>query len=607
MSSGGPVIFSPEKGTGETAYKLWIERLEATKKWRKKRKNGDIAWERARRIFAGDHWMMDDAIDPTAENPRRKITVNITASIIQDFLPYLLRRNPEFILEPKRSDGDEIVEERARHTSALINHYFVEHKMQKQLRKSVLDGLIIGHGIMKTGYNLEVDVPTADKPDTQGRVQYDDYVRAEAPVMRRVDPLMFFFDPQAPGRDLETSRWAAEVFFAPLQDVVHNKVYSKKVRSGISGGKISFTSFQSYKQGEGDEEEVNPVQWQSLTDDEAKAFEMIVLVEVWDKKFDKYFIFPWGVAEPLMEEPLKFPYLDGLPFAKFDFQENPEEPFGTGLVHAIENQQLELDRVRTNEYDHRRKHGKVKYAVLKNMLDEVDFAKLLSGSDEVVQTKAAPNEVIQALFAPPLPADNYKVQGNIMEDIRQLTGQDQLQMGGELPSRTTAREISARQNVAGLKAQERIGRVDDFVHMIGTQLLQHLQANITTDKMVRIVGPQGHAVWQKLSVDDIKEEYDLEVISSSKEEHDPMAEREQRMTVMSAILQQLPILMQMGWQVNVPELLFFTMEAFDQSRQKMETFITKVPPQPDPAQAATTPIPGSEDPQQTAIQTQAQI
>jgi hypothetical protein len=396
------------------------------------------------------------------------------------------------------------------------------------------------------------------------------------------------------------------VFFAPLQDVVHNKIYDSKLRSDIAAGRESFTSFQSFKQGEGDEEEVNPINWKSLTDDEAKAFEMIVLVEVWDKKFEKYFIFPWGVSRPLVEEPWKFPYLDGHPYAKFDFQENPEDFYGSGLVHAIENQQLELDRVRTNEYDHRRKHGKVKYAVLKNMVDEVDLAKLLSGNDEVVQTKASPNEVLQALFAPPLPKDNYQVQGNIMEDIRQLTGQDQLQMGGELPSRTTAREVSARQQVAGLKAQERIGRVDDFMHTVGTQLLQHLQANITTDKMVRIVGPQGHTVWQQLSVDDIKQEYDLEVISSSKEEHDPMAEREQRMTVFSTVLQQLPILQQMGWSVNVPELLFFVMEAFDQSRQKMSQFITPGAPQP-PAGPGGTPVPGSEDPQQTAISQQAAI
>ena len=603
--SDSPVIFEREKGTGPPAYKLWVERLEATKKWRKKRPNGDMAWERARRLYAGQHWNMDDEFDPTADNPRRKITVNYTASIVQDFLPYLLRRQPEYVLKPKRSDGDPIAEERARHTSALVNHYYTENKMQKQARRAVLDGLIIGHGVMKTGYNLEVNVPTADNPDVHGKINYDDYVRAESPIVRRVDPMLFYFDPQAPGLDLETSRWAAEIFFAPLQDVVSNTMYTRKLRSDIQGGKENYTSFLAFKQGEGDEEEVNPMTWQALTDDEAKAFEMVVLVEVWDKKFDKYFIFPWGVDRPLIEEPWKFPYLDGFPYAKFDFQENPDDHYGTGLVHAIENQQLELDRVRTNEYDHRRKHGKVKYAVLKNMVDEGDLAKLLSGQDEVVQVKASPNEVIQALKAPPLPGDNYQVQANILEDIRQLTGQDQLQMGGEMPSRTTAREIAARQNIAGLKAQERIGRVDDFMHAVGTQLLQHLQANVTTDKMVRITGPQGHVVWQKLSVDDIKEGYDLEVISSSKEEYDPLADREQRMTVFNTIIQQLPTLMQMGWVVNVPELLFFVMESFDQSRQKMETFIQPMPPQPAP-QAASTPVPGSDDPMQTQISSDAQ-
>ena len=607
MSSDGPVVFSPEQKTGATAYKLWIERLEATKRWRKKRKNGDIAWERARRIFSGQHWSDEDPHDPTADNPRRRITVNITASIVQDFLPYLMRRQPEYLLEPKRNDGDAIAEQRARVTSALMNHYFTENKMQKQVRSAVLDGLIVGHGVVKTGYNLEVNMPTADKPDTQGRVDYGDYVRAESPVIRRIDPLMFFFDTQAPDKDLETSRWAAEVFIAPMQDVLHNKVYSSKLRRDIMAGRENITSFMAYKQGEGDEEQMNYWEWKNITDDEAKAFEMVVLVEIWDKKFDKYYIFPWGVDKPFVEEPWKFPYLDGLPYAKFDFQEDPSDYYGTGLVHAIENQQYELDRIRTNEYDHRRKHGKVKYAVLKNMMDEADFAKMLSGADEVVQTKAPPNEVIQALFAPPLPSDNYQVQGNIMEDIRQLTGQDQLQMGGELPSRTTAREVAARQQIAGLKAQERIGRVDEFVHNVGVQLLQHLQANITTDKMVRVVGPTGQAVWERLSVDEIKEEYDLTVISTSKEEHDPIGEREQRMTVFSTIIQQLPTLMQMGWMVNVPELLMFTLEAFDQSREKVMTFISPMPPADPMQQAGGVAEPPPDDATAAAINQEAQV
>jgi hypothetical protein len=604
----GPVIYTPEQGSGPSAYKLWVERLEATRKWRRKRDNGDIAWERARRIFAGHHWnTTGDEWDPSADNPRRKITVNITASIIQDFLPYLMRRQPEYLLTPKRDDGDQIAEQRARITSALLNHYYREHKMQRPVRAAVMDGLIVGHGIVKTGYMLDVNMPTADKPDTQGRVNYSDFVRAESPVIRRVDPLMFYFDTQGEDKTLDSARWAAEVFVAPLQDVLHNKVYHNKLRSDIGGGKENITSFLAYKQGEGDEEQINQFEWKNLTDDEAKAFEMVVLVEVWDKKFDKYYIFPWGVDRPLVEEPWKFPYLDGFPFAKFDFQEDPNDWYGTGLVHAIENQQFELDRIRTTEYDHRRKHGKVKYGVLANMMDEGNYAKLLSGNDEVVEMKAPPNEVVQPFFAPPLPSDNYQVQGNIMEDVRQLTGQDQLQMGGELPSRTTAREIAARQNIAGLKAQERIGRVDEFVHDIGVQLLQHLQANITTNKLVRIVGPTGQAVWEKLTVDEIKEEYDLDVISTSKAEHDPMAEREQRMTVFSTIIQQLPTLMQMGWTVNVPELLMFTLEAFDQSREKVMTFIQPAPPVDPMQQAAGAPAPPPDDAQQAVINEGAQV
>jgi hypothetical protein len=97
------------------------------------------------------------------------------------------------------------------------------------------------------------------------------------------------------------------------------------------------------------------------------------------------------------------------------------------------------------------------------------------------------------------------------------------------------------------------------------------------------------------------------VISTSKEEHDPIGEREQRMTVFSTIIQQLPTLMQMGWMVNVPELLMFTLEAFDQSREKVMTFISPMPPQDPLQQAGGTGAPPPDDATAAAINQEAQL
>lgn len=589
-------ILTPEPQTGALAYKTHMQRLTSTLRWRQDREIGDKLWMRAQALNAGRHWSNRDVnkIDPTSDNPRDRITVNLTASTIQDFLPYLLRKNPEFIMLPTQNDP--AAEDSAMLTSVLMNYYWEELRFQRQLRKAVLDGLVIGHGVVKSGYQLEGDFDEAANAAKHGKIEIRDYVRKDEPLLRRVNPYKFLFDPNAPDRDLESARWCAEIFFMPMQDVLANTRYQKSVRQQLANGKLSAVTVDGFLSEHGHTEPTEETHaWSSLTGAEVRAHELIVLVELWDKKFEKYYIFPWGVEKPLVEESWKFPYLDGFPYAKWDFIAINDEPFGLGIPAFVEDQQMELNRIRSAEYQHRRKHSRTKIGITENMIDPVELEKLTNNRDEVFFVKGPLPQVMQWLQPPPLPSDNYRVDATIKEDFRQLTGQDQLQSGGSMPSRTTAREIEAREGIIGLKAEERIQRVDDFVHEIGTQLLQHIQANITTQKVVRIAGPEGQMIWQELAPEDIKRNYDLELVSTSVPDHDPQTERATRTQVYQLTLQQLPYLMQSGYQVNVPEMLVWMLEAYDMPRSKSARFIQpaapQMPPSGGPGQGVTGEVP----------------
>jgi hypothetical protein len=576
-------VLTPEPTTGKLAYKTQMQRMEQTLRWRNQRTIGDALWKRSLALNAGRHWAdTADKIDPTSDSPNDRITVNLTASTIQDFLPYLLRKNPEFIMLPTQNDP--MAEDSAQLTGVLMNYYWQELRFQRQLRKSVLDGLVIGHGIMKTGYMLEGDFDEAANAAKHGKIEIRDYVRKDEPLIRRVNPFKFLFDPNAADRDLESSRWAAEIFFMPLQDILANDRYSRSVRQQLANGKISGISVKAFMAEQGDGIVTDQTAWTKLSEEEMRAHELIVLVELWDKKFEKYYVFPWGAEKPLVEESWKFPYLDGFPYAKWDFIGINDEPYGLGIPAFVEDQQMELNRIRSTEYQHRRKHSRSKIGITENMIDPVELEKLTNNKDEVFFVKGPLPQVMQFLTPPPLPSDNYRVDATIKEDFRQLTGQDQLQSGGTMPSRTTAREIEAREGIIGLKAEERIQRVDDFVMEIGGQLLQHIQANTAVQKVVRIAGPEGQMLWRDLSPDEIKREYDMELVSTSVPDHDPMAERATRTQVYQMTIQQLPYLMQSGYQVNVPEMLTWMLEAYDMPRSKSARFIVPAEPVAPPQQ-----------------------
>jgi hypothetical protein len=584
MAPNKTSVFTPEPKSGKTAHRAVSGRFEHALRWRQELPYGDPAWKRSIRLYRGQHWSEDENQtfeEVTSDNPRDKITVNVTASNIEDTLPFLIRQRPEFILRPR----NEASIESAPLSTEVMNYYYKELEVQRQLKMSIQDGLVIGHGVMKTGYNLIIDWDEADDPAKQGKINYASYVRKDEPMAKRVNPFKFVFDPMAEDQTLHTARWAGELMFKTRHDVLTNKIYNQSVIRDFKNGKEDFTLLPSFIKDTFDSGNgAAGTEWSHMTDDEIDAQDLVVLYELWDRKFEKYYLFAYGVERPLIEESWKYPYLDGFPYAMWNFMPMNDLPYGPGIALILENQQIEKNRVRTTEFANRRKHGIRKIAVTTNGLDEKELEKLLNDQDEVVQLNAPANQVIQVIQGPDLPADNYRVDQIIDEDIRQLLGADQLMTGQALPSRTSAREIDARTGMVGLKMQERVARVDEFVFEVSSQFWQHIQANLSTDKVVRIVGPEDSIAWQKVSPEDIRGEYDLEMISTSKPEYDPLQEKQQRIGLLQMMIQNAPVLAQYGYAINLPEVLKWTLESFD--RVEAEQFLTEIPPQPDPTAAA---------------------
>jgi hypothetical protein len=572
-------IFTPETSTGREAYRKIAGRVEHALQWRQKLPYGDPAWKRAIRLYRGQHWStsgQEEYEQITSDNPRDRITVNMVGSHIEDTLPFLVRQSPHFILRPRnlQSVDNAVV------STEVMNYSWQELRIDNQLKMSIQDGLVLGHGVMKTGYNLEVDWDEANKPEVAGHLTWDSFIRKDEGFARRVNPFQFVFDPTAADRTLHSARWASEFIFKSKNDVLQNKLYNQSLLRKIKNGTEDLHDLPSWIK-DTFTDQTTSMFTSRMSEEDLEQENLAVLYEVWDRKFEKYYLFAYGIETPLVEEPWKYPYLDGFPYAMWNFMPLNDLPYGPGMALILENQQLEKNRIRTTEFNNRRKHGNRKIAVHTGGLDEKELQKFLSDDDEVIELNAPVNQVISVIPTPDLPADNYHVDSIIDEDMRRLIGADQLLSGGSLPSRTSAREIDARTGIIGLKLQERVARVDEFVSEVANQLWQHIQSNMSTHKVVRIVGPEKGINWKTVTPEDVKGEFDMEMISTSKPEYDPLQERQQRVNMLQILTEQMPMMQQMGYAVNLPEVLKWTLESFD--RVEADAFITQIPPQPAPA------------------------
>lgn len=587
-------LVKKEPLSGRKAGEFWLSRLDRVMRAREKHWNGDAQWRRNIDLYRGRHWRLlssaGELEQPDSERPRRRITVNKVGSIVLSMLPFMVRRRPRFILHARQPEH---------YVSALLqqellNWCWKEFGMQPQIKKAVLDAVVIGHGVVKTGYMYEHTVPSPDDAKIKD-LDYREYVKSGHPFIHRVSPFRFLVDPDAPEHNIESARWVAEIIYKPRRDVIANKRYSSTVRQKLRSGDLEPTKASKLTDIHGGRDYAD---WQQGTGDfDEYEDDMLVLIELWDKRSGKYYVFLHGEELPLIEETSwPYEYLEGFPYKVLPFIPTVDDLFPIGVPKWIEDQQYELNRIRTMQFEHRRRFNR-KYIVDKNSIDAEGLEQLRVGKDGTI-ILADNTEAVKPIADAPLPQDQMLVDGIISQDMRELTGADELLRGGKLPSRTTASEIEARTSIMGLKIEDRVEDVDRFVESVGRIILQHIKANYLPTDVMRIVGPSGQ-FWTRFSLEDIQTEVDWEMESTSAPRTSPEQDRAHALKILEIAIQMMQIA---GGNtgLDMGALFRWVLEKFDDNKDMARFFPALASPLV-PIDQGGTPIPAL-NPQQLGQQ-----
>ena len=568
--------YVPEKRTGIETYHLWASRIQSAIYWRDSLWNGTNLWRRAYRDYKGIQFndLVDEGLDTASDNPRDQITINILASQIMTLGPFLVNTNPEYKGTNRKPDG---------YVSAMIQSSLLNYECRRkgvfnQILKTIYDNLVIGHGVCKTGFIRKVDKAALS---SIGDINYEDYITDESVYVKRIRPHDFFFDPNASERTLETARWCAERYYKYKGDVMYNASYNEKVLRKIRSGEYPLvTKDVSYPE----EDHSWTTAWSGMGLEalENPESQLVTLWEIWDKKYNKYYVFAEGCPEPLIEADSPYPYLKSeFPYKKVDFVLLPDEWYGVGVHYMIQDQAYELNRHRTFSFHHRRRFSARKYEVLEGV-NEDELTKLATGEDGAYIRVKNMNSV-KPIDDVPLPKDYVLIEQLIKADIETMTGVDQLIRGGQLPSRTTAGEVGTRVNVFSSKLAHKIKAVDDYYLAIGMQLSAHISANYLREQVIRIVGEQG-IYYVQYSNEDLKDEilWDMETISAPK--YNPDVDKGQRIQLFGFLVQVLQISAQTGMpiSINFNEVFKWVVESFgykDIARFFLPAAMPVAPPQ----------------------------
>ena len=592
-----------ERPTGPAQYRMWARRIDDFLEWSCGRgeacnPNGHATWRNNIRLARGEHWaeQLDNSegLNAGAELIDDRVTVSHISLHIENLVAFLAQNDPYFKCKGRRpQDVDS-----AKAQEAVLNYFWRELRYTSELKKCIRDYATIGHMVARTDWHSqeELDFQRPDKTkDPEATTNYNPYIRRQRPGFRRVNPFTFLLDRTTPTYDLKGARWCGELIARPLADIVADGRYNKTVCRHIRNGAEQVRTLREHltQYDDGGEGLLGEMDAQDNEQDQ-----LGLLVEIWDKRFRMRYVFALGVETPLIEEPWPYDYLDDFPYEFANFIPVPNEIYGLSHPHIAGQAQLLLDRLLTKMAMHARKHNPM-YRMDKGALDDEEKTKFINNEDgglfETNPGKKGPEPVELAQLPYDLQAFTQLIKG----EMNELMNTDALHRGAALPSRTSAQEIEARQQLHGMKLSDHAATIDDFVRGIARMILQHIKTNLEQPLWVQIAGREGEG-YVEVGADEVQGEYDVDIDSSSREVLTPAVEREQRMT----LLQTLTALAGQGipLQINWNELVKQVIDGFDGvEKDKIFPAMGEAPPPPaaptyTPAQQASPNAPAPQPP-----------
>jgi hypothetical protein len=520
---------------------FYRDEVERSKKWRSD--NYDGIWHRLIDLYRGKQYQQ--------ATPNDQLIVNLAFATKNVIAPSVAINNPRFVVNARKPDNAPnavIVEE-------VLNYLWRCYKYQDEIRLTVDDWLVCGHGWIKAGYKFVkepvvrsseqagdsnvvdtgADEGIDDRMPTEGNVETEMEVRADRPFLERVSAFDVFVDPDS--RRPSLMRWIAQRTWRPIQDVRVDERYDTRARKQASATTSHLTT-----SGSGDDDGRGG---QDMPDQGAIGY--CEVIEFYDLKRREVatFILDGGeegtdrstARDLFLIKPAPIPYGFGHPFMMLRNYEVPDTFYPIGELEQIESLQLELNETRNQMLNHRKRFAR-KWIYARDAFDEDGVRALESDIDNtMIPTIGQDNP---ANFIAPLPSigtppDMYNQSQLIEEDINTVSGVSDYARGQpDTNIRRTATEAAMIQDAANARARDKLAKVESFLSEVGEAIVMLMQQFMTGEYVARITTVAGRA-WVNYDADYLQGDFDFEVEGGSTEPRNEAFRRQSALQLVDAM------------------------------------------------------------------------
>jgi uncharacterized membrane protein YgcG len=467
--------------------------------------------EAARKFFRG------------AQNPGwpadEWITINKIYSHLRDQLPVLYSVDPFFYVKLKRSFSVNpfdvaMFEQRGKIRQSYLNYLKGEVKLKAKIRLAVLDAQF-EYGVLKTRYAAD----ESQNPDAGNSILAEDGETAllgddGAPLIEpdtvpineryqvnRVHPKDFLWDEDAGPLD-DKWAWVAERILLTDEDVEKDPLIKKAIVREAPPASEEDIQGETSQRGlnrlfaRGEQKTRRRRGGKSRPDDDKRIW---VAWEIYDLKHKQWLKIVEG-ASALIIDPREVPNgIEGHPYGILRFMLLDDTAYPLPPISQAIDPQKEYCLARSQLLRHRKRFNRKYEVVTPALEDESELTKLETGDDgTIIRVKQL--GTINPIKDAPLDQGNYTEILALSNDMVEILGSPAAEGLQRADSATQASLLDKRLDI---REGDDVSSVIDFTIDVGAKLDQLVQANISRDEAVRIVGPQGEQ-WEMVRVEDFQ-------------------------------------------------------------------------------------------------------
>lgn len=480
---------TPNPDTEKEEVKAWLRAIEKAEQNRDE-EGKKAGWQRFINEYKNEWGFLQGQVSIPI------IPINLIYAYVKTEIARLYFRDPWITVNPKRMEdigASQIAEQ-------IINYTWGELNLKQEIKKTLLEAILVGHSYIKVGYAAEFGTVESQpkepakrgpgrppKAEKVSEIETSEFIRSENVFAYHVPYKDIVFDPSATFPATHNARWMAHKIVKPIRAIQASGIYDHtdmlKTSSKQDDEKQSYDT-----SGDGA---------QKMSKDVRSA----TLWEIYDLDNMRLCTVSPGCEKYLNELDYPKHLSGGFPISMLAFNPIPGEVFPLSDVAAQEGMTIEMTKIVSIWINHLKRHNR-QIIVAPDFLTQSEKDKFKDGNDGAIIEGQVPSggTLSDGYFVPqypPVQSDSYQIYNEVYKLHQIVSGQTPADQGGQakVPTRTLG-ELRLQMMGGHARADEKVDVLEDFIAEIARKLLGIMQKKYDLPKIARIVGPR--SIQQKI-------------------------------------------------------------------------------------------------------------